>query len=221
MKIVRLHVSDVTTPPSHPLPNTLIPIYAYVVESPGGVLLFDSGVGPPHDVIDALYSPRRSYLPDLLGQADVAVSDVDVVVNCHLHFDHCGGNHLFPHAQIVVQRLELEAARAPMYTVPEWVEFDGARLKIIDGDHAIWNGVRVVPTPGHTRGHQSLLLETSQGAVVLAGQAAESAATFEEGAGGWSPDLAELGAASVAQLKALAPRRVLFAHDDREWSAAS
>lgn len=217
LRIVRLHLSDVTTPASHPLPNTLIPIYAYIVHSPSGVLLFDSGVGPPHDVIDALYRPRRSPLLDLLARAGVAIRDVDVVVNSHLHFDHCGGNQLFPHARIIVQRVELEVARTSMYTVREWVDFEGARLDIIDGEHSIWDDARVVPTPGHTRGHQSLVLETPEGRVILAGQAAETAAGFEEGTGGWSLELAELGAASVAKLKAFSPSRVLFAHDEIEW----
>lgn len=221
MRIVRLHLSDVTTPSSHPQPNTLIPIYAYIVQSASGVLLFDTGVGPPHHVIDALYSPRRSSLPDLLAQAGVAILDVEVVVNCHLHFDHCGCNQLFPHARIVVQRVELEAARSTPYTVPEWVDFAGARFEIIGGEYSVWDNARVIPTPGHTRGHQSLALEAPEGLIILAGQAAESAAGFEEGTGGWSSDLTELGAASIVRLKALSPTRVLFAHDDQEWGPGS
>lgn len=217
MRIARLHVSDVTTPPTHPLPNTVIPIYAYLVETPSGVLLFDTGVGPVHDVIDALYRPRRRDLRELVTDVGVALDDVEVIVNCHLHFDHCGGNQFFPRARILVQGVELEASRAAGYTVWEWVEFQGARVVRVDGEHVVWNGVWIVPTPGHTAGHQSLVLDVPGGRVVLAGQAAESAAGFEQGVGGWSPDLTPAGAASLRDLKALSPTRVLFAHDDAEW----
>lgn len=212
-----MHVSDVTTPASHPIPNTLISNYAYVVDSPSGVLLFDTGFGPPHDYIDAAFRPGRLDLPSLLRNAGVQPGDIEVIVNCHLHFDHCGGNQSFPQARIVVQRAELEAARGPMYTVREWVDFEGARFEVVEGEHSIWEDVRVVPTPGHTRGHQSLVLDTAEGRVILAGQAAESAAGFQKGIDSWDVDLKELGAASVATLKGLKPRRVLFAHDDAEW----
>jgi glyoxylase-like metal-dependent hydrolase (beta-lactamase superfamily II) len=147
----------------------------------------------------------------------VALDDVEVVVNCHLHFDHCGGNQFFPRARIVVQRCELEEARTPVYTVQEWVDFEGAHLDVVDGEHSIWEDARVMPTPGHTRGHQSLVLDTRDGPVILAGQAAESAAGFEEGIGGWGPGLEKLGAASLAKLKSLSPHSVLFAHDGAEW----
>ena len=143
--------------------------------------------------------------------------DVVVVVNCHLHFDHCGGNHLFPHARIVVQRTELEEAQTPGYRLREWVDFEGASMDVVDGEHDIWPAARVVPTPGHTMDHQSLVLLTPEGAVILAGQAAESAAGFDEGTGSWEPDRQELGATSIARLKAVSPTRVLFAHDECEW----
>ena len=217
MKIARLHVSDVLTPDSHPRPNTLISNYAYLVNAADGVLLFDTGLGPPHEAIDPVYRPRRNDLSALLLREGVSLSDIDVIVNCHLHFDHCGGNFLFPHARFVVQRTELEEARKPGFTVREWFDFDGVQLEVVDGNHSIWPGVQVVATPGHTSGHQSLVLNTNEGLVILAGQAAESAAGFEEGTGGWDPESQEVGAASIASLKAMAPTRVLFAHDEGEW----
>jgi glyoxylase-like metal-dependent hydrolase (beta-lactamase superfamily II) len=105
-----------------------------------------------------------------------------------------------------VQRVELEAARQPMYTAPEWVDFPGVRFRVIDGEHTVWDGVRIVPTPGHTDGHQSLVLTTPEGVVVLGGQVTFTAAEFET-----ADD------PSVALLKSFSPRRVLFAHDETEW----
>jgi N-acyl homoserine lactone hydrolase len=217
MKIVRLHVCDVTTPESHPSPNMLIRIYAYLVRSSSGLLLFDTGVGPPHEYIDSAYRPRRSSLLALLRDKGVASEDIEVVVNCHLHFDHCGGNYLFPNARIFVQPSELEDARKPGYTVPNWVEFEGAKYEVVQGEHSIWKDTHVLPTPGHTRGHQSLVLETSGGPVILAGQASESASSFQQGSGRWQEGLEEIGATSLAKIVDLSPHRVLFAHDDEEW----
>ena len=216
VNIVRLHVSDVVTLDSHPLPNTMISNYAYLVSTASGCCC-STGLSPPHDELDAIYRPTRYDLPRLLSHQGVSMRDVVVVVNCHLHFDHCGGNHLFPHARIVVQRTELEEAQTPGYTVREWVDFEGASMDFVDGEHDIWSAARVVPTRGHTMGHQSLVLLTPEGPVILAGQAAESAAGFDEGTGGWGPDRQELGATSIARLKAVSPTRVLFAHDECEW----
>ena len=213
VEIVRLHVSDVVTPTSHPKPNTVVPNFAYLVRCEHGTLMWDTGLGPPHAELDAAFRPRRIDLSAALARAGVSIADVDVVANCHLHFDHCGGNHRFPGVPIVVQVEELEDARGPDYTVPEWIDFVGATYEVVSGEHDIFPGIRVVPTPGHTRGHQSLMIETSDGTVVLAGQAADTAAEFEAETG----EMGEIGSRSIARLKELSPIRVLFAHDDQEW----
>src|SRR5207248_10711835 len=124
--------------------------------------------------------------------------DVDCVINTHLHFDHCGGNRLFAGTPIHVQRLERENARVPDYTIAEWVEFEGATYVEHDGEAEIAPGVRVLPTPGHTRGHQSVLVETEDGLVVVAGNVAYRWEDFDAAAG----PLLELGA-----------RRIWLAHE--------
>jgi glyoxylase-like metal-dependent hydrolase (beta-lactamase superfamily II) len=70
------------------------PVLAYLVRRGDGLLLFDTGMGTEPEV-DAHYRPRRHDLRDALGRAGAQPSDVRVVVNCHLHFDHCGGNPQF------------------------------------------------------------------------------------------------------------------------------
>jgi glyoxylase-like metal-dependent hydrolase (beta-lactamase superfamily II) len=82
--------------------------------------------------------------------------------------------------------------------------------------------MRLVPTPGHTPGHQSLVLDTPDGAVVLAGQALQSRAEWE---GGSDDTISGLAGApdpaayerSVAELRSLDPVRVHFAHDAAIW----
>lgn len=200
MNVTRLHLGDVRLPSTHPThANVVLPLFAYMVDHNGGTLLFDTGLGPHNDIIDSMYELRRASLP---------VRRADLVVNCHLHFDHCGGNQFVVDATIIAQRVELELAREPMYTVPEWVDFPGARWQVIDGEHSITDDIRIVPTPGHTDGHQSVLLSGPDGLVVLAGQVAQTAAEFETS-----------GEPSVTLLKSLSPGRVLFAHDAAEWQA--
>ena len=104
------------------------------------------------------------------------VSRVAAVVNTHLHFDHCGGNRLFPGIPIHVQRRELADARTEDdYTVREWVDFRGATYVEHDGEAEILPGVRLLPAPGHTAGHQVVLVETDEGPVVLGGARAARA----------------------------------------------
>lgn len=71
------------------------PVLAYLVRRPEGLLLFDTGIGGGEPETEAHYRPVRRPLPEALAAAGVAVDDIDLVVNCHLHFDHCGGNPLF------------------------------------------------------------------------------------------------------------------------------
>src|SRR5919198_447405 len=93
-----------------------------------------------------------------------------VLVNTHLHFDHCGGNRLFPGIPIHVQRRELADARTKDdYTVRDWVDFPGATYVEHDGEAEILPGVRLLPAPGHTVGHQIVVVETEEGPVVLGG----------------------------------------------------
>jgi N-acyl homoserine lactone hydrolase len=118
-----------------------------------------------------------------------------MVVNTHLHFDHCGGNRLFPGVPIHVQRRELLDARTQEnYTIPEWVDFEGATYVEHDGEAEILPGVRLLPAPGHTAGHQIVVVETDEGPVVLGGDVGYS---FEEIGRGDTPGrqlVLELGA---------------------------
>jgi N-acyl homoserine lactone hydrolase len=143
------------------------PYFAYAVAHPRGLVVVDTGMIDSHPEIDEAYSPTIVPLTEHLDPEGVVV-----VINTHLHFDHCGGNRLFPGTPIYVQRKELAAAHGPDYTIPEWVEFEGANYVELDGEAEIVPGIRVLPTPGHTEGHQSVLVDTSEGLVVIGGDVA-------------------------------------------------
>ena len=109
------------------------------------------------------YQPHRRPVREALSEAGVDPADISAIVNCHMHWDHAGGNYEFPGIPIYVQEAELEAAREVDFTLPEYTfDFPDARLRPIDGEHELLPGVRIVPTPGHTPGHQSLLIEADR-----------------------------------------------------------
>jgi N-acyl homoserine lactone hydrolase len=148
------------------------PVFVYTIDHPDGLVLVDTGMIDSSPELDEEWHPVPHGLPDEL------VTRVGLVINTHLHFDHCGGNRLFPGVPIHVQRVELADARSEEdYTVTEWIDFPGATYVEHDGESEVLPGVRLLPTPGHTRGHQSVVVETDDGPVVLGGDVAY---TFRE-----------------------------------------
>ena len=213
----RLRLSDCTWPAGTPRAGASIPIYGYAIRHPQGLILMDTGVGEGSKLIDE-WQPRVHSLDAALADLGHRASEVIGVVVCHLHFDHCGQNPRFPGIPIYTQRAEREAARAPDYTVPAWVEFPGAAYALLDGDAEPWPGVHILSTPGHTPGHQSVLVDTDRGGVLLTGQAVYSLAEYE----GREPlEGADTGYAdSVRRLRSLRPRRVYVSHDERVGEAS-
>ena len=106
-----------------------------------------------------------------LRRFDLAPEDIRLVVNTHLHVDHCSGNRFLPNARFVVQGSELEYARNPLPAHRPAYDIDLAHmnLDLLDGDAEITDGIRVIVTPGHSPGSQAVLVDTEGGLFVLAG----------------------------------------------------
>jgi len=152
------------------------PGFSDTIEHPDGLVLVDTGMIDTTPELDEEWHPTPHPLPDEL------VSRVAVVVNTHLHFDHCGGNRLYPGIPIHLQRRELaDALSEDDYTVREWVDFPGATYVEHDGEVEILPGVRLVPAPGETPGHQIVVVETDDGPVVLGGDVGHSFEELERG----------------------------------------
>jgi N-acyl homoserine lactone hydrolase len=185
-----------------------------VVMHPKGCVLVDTGVGGPEEVLTDWRVVNRS-AAEALGEHDLAPQDVALVVNTHLHFDHCGQNAVFRHAPFYVQRLELERARRHARALTDWFDFAGARFELLDGDAEVAPGVRVVATPGHTVGHQSVVV-AGDGEEVLIGDAAYTPAIYrdpdqEDLPRGQAADR-EAWAMSLRRLQASRPHHVHFCH---------
>ncbi|RDD86441.1 MBL fold metallo-hydrolase [Streptomyces parvulus] len=199
------------------------PVLAHLVRHERGLLLFDTGMGAADDATEAYYRPRRRALRAALSAAGAAPDEITLVVNCHPHFDHCGGNPQPAGRPVLVRDGEPASARAGGHTFQELVDFPGAVYEELSGEAEVWPGVRIVPTPGHTEGHQSLVVARDDGTVILAGQAHDSASEFGSdqparlaAQAGTAPPLPEYPP-WPARIAAFDPRRVLFAHDCSAW----
>jgi N-acyl homoserine lactone hydrolase len=197
-------------------------VMAYAIRRGGRSILVDTGIGRGDAAIDARFSPTGEALAESLAAHDIDVDGVETVVNSHLHFDHCGQNALFPGIPILVQEAEWLAAQSPDYTVAAWVQFPGATYRPVDGDHDLGSGIGIVATPGHTPGHQSVVVQLERDLVVIAGQACYSPAewtakrTDMDGADtAWDP---VLYAESLDRLRSLRPDQVWFGHSTQAWT---
>lgn len=214
-----------------------LPIPAYVIVHPKGTALFDTGMHP-----DCQRDPyartgeriRRFFGFDYSPGEEISArleaigrdpAKIDLIVNSHLHFDHVGGNVLIPNATVVAQRREWEAGmnpeRAPGHGFNPR-DFDlGHKLRLVEGEHDLFGdgSVLCLPTPGHTPGHQSLLVRLAAGDVLLAADACYFCQTLRERR---LPKNVHDRAEMLASLDKLAQfeargARLFFGHDDSFW----
>jgi N-acyl homoserine lactone hydrolase len=197
--------------------------YGYLVRHDRGLVLLDTGIGRGDAETEGWYRPRRIALAEALGAVGVALNEIEVVVNCHLHFDHCGGNPMLAGTPVMCQRRELVVAQRGNYTMEHLIDYPGSKYDLLDGEAEIRPGIHVIPTPGHVDGHQSLVVTCEDGSVVLAGQSHDTAS-------GWSADALAASATTLGhseplpispawmeRLLAFDPKRVVFAHDAAVW----
>jgi N-acyl homoserine lactone hydrolase len=153
-----------------------LPVYVHLIHHPDGRVLVDTGLTQTHPAV-ADMDPRLTPL----NEQDFDLASVDMVVNTHLHFDHCGGNHLFAGKPIYVQRQELEDARTKDdYTIREWVDAPGVTYVTVDGELELLPGVRIVSAPGHTAGSQIVVVETGVRPHVIVGDLAVTFSDLDE-----------------------------------------
>ncbi|MBI4056710.1 MAG: MBL fold metallo-hydrolase [Elusimicrobia bacterium] len=160
-----------------------------LIKTPGEKwVLVDTGLSDKYEQdprfmkIYAVERPRTLF--DELKSFGLTPSDISLVLNTHLHFDHCGGNTVwegkkptpaFPKAKYVVQKAEWEDAQSPHERnqasyLPENFECldDHKRLELVEGEFELEPGLKVFRSGGHTRGHQCAVVESEdQGAIFL------------------------------------------------------
>jgi N-acyl homoserine lactone hydrolase len=217
MEVLPLRLAEVTYPPSHPWHGRPGVVFGYAIRSGGHVVLVDTGLGPPHPEIDPYYNPVRTDLESALILHGLQTRNVSAIVCTHLHFDHCGGNPAFPRVPIFVQSAEKDAAKAEGYSIAEWIEFPGARYELRSGDFSLADGIDVLATPGHTPGHQSVLVREKEGSALIAGHAIGSALEWERKEP--PSEISRMATLSAERLRRLEPRKVYFSHDETPFSS--
>jgi N-acyl homoserine lactone hydrolase len=218
MEVLRLHLGRVSNR-SRPFDA---PVHGFILKHPtAGAILVDTGIGDPPESLIRHWDIVNEQMAAVLREHDLVPGDVKMVVNTHLHWDHCGQNAVFRHAPFYVQRGELERARIEEAATREWFDFTGARFELVDGEAEVAPGVRVIPTPGHTVGHQSVVVSQEGGADLFIGDAAYTKDVFDnfeqlqvERLTGQAAD-PDAWRASLRRVAALAPDAVHFCHDTR------
>jgi len=179
-----------------------MPVYVHVIDHPDGRVLVDTGIKELHPAAADLEPRLRP-----TSEWNLDLASVDIVVNTHLHFDHCGGNHLFAGKPIYVQRRELDDARTQDdYTIREWVDPPGVQYIAVEGELELLPGLRLVPAPGHTRGTQVVVIETRGRPVVVCGDVAV-----------WFGELDEPHTEGQLLVCALDPELVWLTHEHQPW----
>ncbi|HEY3632568.1 MAG TPA: MBL fold metallo-hydrolase [Jatrophihabitantaceae bacterium] len=149
--------------------------HCFAIRSDAGVTLVDAGIGPAADA-DGAWSAVPGQLPDELAAAGIDPAEVDTVVLTHLHSDHIGWAALdepyFGNAMYVLQQAEWAAldkfGPAARSRVVEPLQARD-QLRLLDGDARLNAASRIVATPGHTPGHQSVLVEAGDTTVAITG----------------------------------------------------
>lgn len=183
-RVAQLDLASVELPDTHPAAGlgSTIPVHGFLIHHPDRAILVDTGVGYDNENIDDLYQPTRTALDVALAEHGVALEEVVAVVNSHLHFDHCGQNPaLFAGSTAFYsQGVEIDAVTADEhYTDRRWALCPTAQQRVVEGDEEIADGVKILATPGHTAGHQSVLVQAGEERVVVGGQLVWNAGEIE------------------------------------------
>ena len=212
------------------------PCSCFLIRHPQGNVLFDTGC---HPIVETDAATRwgglaRAFVPmhrpgdnvvGGLAALNLRPDDIDVVINSHLHMDHCGCNEFFKKATFFAHARELATAADPSsegkgYFRADW---DHAMpVKPVDGAHDIFDDDRIVllPLPGHTPGSLGAKIELDRsGCIVLAADAAAVRENLERDYAPKNSWDAVLFCRSLAELRRLAKQgaAIIFGHDDAQW----
>ena len=147
--------------------------YSWYIEGSNERILVDVGC-PVEAMIQRGHSAETVGSPvEALKAMDTSPEEIDLVICTHLHFDHIGYGHLYKNARFIVQKEEIRTAYDPhpiqSLNYRDKTLFEGLNFEIIEGDKQIVEGIKVIFTPGHTQGTQSVMVDTEEGKAVIAG----------------------------------------------------
>lgn len=214
-----------------------IPVLSALIRHRQGNVLFDTGCHPaaatdPQARWGALAKIMTPVMPAdenvLAGLAGIGLApdDIDVVVNSHLHTDHCGCNIFFPNATFVIHALEVEAARNASGDMSGYIGEDWQMahpMDLVDGERDLMGDGRIVliHTPGHTPGSIAALVGLdNSGQMLLAGDTVSLKETLERDIvprNTWSKEALTRTFAEVRRIQARGAT-VIASHDPAQWA---
>ena len=223
-------------PASEPGTNIVMPVSSYLIVHPHGNVLFDTGIhcdaltdpaGRLGKRVAGLFSIRSKGGEDVVSQLKglgLQPDDIQFVVTSHFHFDHCGCNSSFPRATFLVQRAEMQMARSEgsRYNRKDWdLPLD---YRLLDGEHDLFGdgSIVILPTPGHTAGHQSLWVRAGTNQFLLTGDASYTREHLEQTILPTNTFNAGEMTHSLGVLRDLRDRRgvvLLYGHDSEQWNS--
>jgi N-acyl homoserine lactone hydrolase len=211
-----------------------LPVMMVLIEGEGRYILLDTGMPPAAagdgDVMRREYGwdpgwIRAVVAPEERVDAQLAalglqLADLELVICTHFHTDHAGGNALFVGVPVAVQEAELLAARDTDDYLPTW---DAPRLQFrtVRGDWSPLPGVEMIFTPGHTPGHQSMLVRLADQPWLFTFDAAYTEEHWRRGDLGAVRDVAQ-ARSSLERLREIAAAenaRIVFGHDIAQWES--
>jgi N-acyl homoserine lactone hydrolase len=192
-----------------------VPYYFWAIEHPAGRVLVDCGAHP-----SLISAPQRDAV-SRLAEIGVRPADISHVVLTHLHYDNCCGLELFPDATVHVQAAEMVFAELPppyqasAYMRPDWA--DVRAWNEVNGEHDLFGDGAIVmfPTPGHTPGHQSVLVRLPDRVAILVGDAAFNPQRMaERRLPGylWNPDAVVASWGELERRRDLYDAELMFSH---------
>jgi N-acyl homoserine lactone hydrolase len=151
-----------------------VPIVCWYLRVEDKHVLVDTGA--PAEIIRKYwygeYKEVKTFA-DALSTVSVSPPEIDIVIQTHLHFDHCGNTSECRNAEVMVQTDELKFARNPhplfLGSYLRGEALDGVHFREVEGDTELLPGVKVVKAPGHSPGTQAVAIETAAGLAVLSG----------------------------------------------------
>jgi len=188
-------------------------------------ILVDTGVGNLPQKYEKFHDVSRTKEEELgysLRKAGLQPQDVTIVINTHLHFDHCGNNKMFPNSKFLIQTDEIRYAYFPdrfmrVSYLRDFFDVEADYLPV-RGKYEIEDGVEVLPTPGHTIGHQSVVVKWKGRRVVYAGDAAPLPENIEKrNITGMIYNSAD-GLESIDRLRRITDAFYIYSHDNEQLS---
>jgi glyoxylase-like metal-dependent hydrolase (beta-lactamase superfamily II) len=209
------------------------PSLGYLIQGEGKTILVDTGPGPMdlmkrfHPGLEIDFVEGGSVTA--LKEKGLTPEDVDYVIFTHLHWDHCHNGESFPGKKFYVQKSELLYALVPLAVhanvyeapsagiTPPWFPI-AQQLEVVDGDVELEDGIKLLLTPGHSPGGQCVLVRTTEGDCLIAGDTVMQYENWEgKGLQKYLFSAAHVNLidfdASLKRIKALNPVKILTGHD--------